>query len=207
MPQATHFPSKGRNESVSSGPRGPKTQRCSMGCREPGRTPQHPRAPQRMGPCGLNPSGMDGGVGKPQWHRGGRGLGIFLFFFFQEKHRATLASPPAAPISSLHLHSSGSQGFLASFPLRFLLVSTKLPLSEGWKASIIKGKEEKKNKEGKESIMHPSPCCPFPLPRWPHTTHPDFPSPSNAFEAGFSRPWISPTVPAWLQSPSCSEAI
>lgn len=185
---------------------GPKPSAAPWGAGSLGGPPSTRGLPKGWDPVASTPLGWMEGWENLSGTEEVEGWG-FIFFFFQEKHRATLASPPAAPISSLHLHSSGSQGFLASFPLRFLLVSTKLPLSEGWKASIIKGKEEKKNKERKESIMHPSPCCPFPLPRWPHTTHPDFPSPSNAFEAGFSRPWISPTVPAWLQSPSCSEAI
>lgn len=177
-----------------------------MGCREPGRTPQHPRAPQRMGPCGLNPSGMDGGVGKPQWHRGGRGLGIY--FFFSKRSTEPRSPPPLqlpSPLSTCTLQ--GAKAFWQAFRSGFYWFQLSCPFRRVGKLQSLKEKKKKKNKEGKESIMHPSPCCPFPLPRWPHTTHPDFPSPSNAFEAGFSRPWISPTVPAWLQSPSCSEAI
>lgn len=127
MPQATHFPSKGRNESVSSGPRGPwraNTHRSSMGCWEAGRTPQHPKTPEgslaaegtlRPGHC------WDGGVGKtgkPHWHRGGRGLG---FFFLSE--RAT--GPRSPPPCSSHLLSPPAlfrePGLLASFPLQLFI--------------------------------------------------------------------------------------
>lgn len=52
MPQATHFPSKGRNECQLGAEGAPETQpnthRSSMGCWGPGRTPQHPGTPRAL---------------------------------------------------------------------------------------------------------------------------------------------------------------
>lgn len=176
----------------------------------PPSTQRHPRAlRQQTGPCGLNTAGMEG------WESLTGTEEVEGWVFFLSERTTGPRSPP--PCSS-HLLSPPAlfrePRLLASFPLQFLLVSTKLPLSEGWKASVIKGKEEKKkNKKKKASCTLILLPLPIPTMAPHHPSQAQLPifqakhSPSNAFEAGFSRPWIPPTVPAWLQSPSCSEAI
>lgn len=177
MPQATHFPSKGRNESVSSGPRGPRranTHRSSLGCWESGRTPQHPETPEGS----LAADGTlwpqhhwDGGLGKPRWHRGDGGLG---FFSSPENHRARFSSSPlpTAPISSLHLHSSGSQGFWQAFCSSFYWFQLSCPFRRVGKLQSLKEtRRKKKKKEKKKASCTLHPAVPSPLPRWPHTTH------------------------------------
>lgn len=148
MPQATHFPSKGRNESVSSGPRGPRrpnTHRSSMGCWEPARSPQHPETPEGSPAAQgtLRPDQRrDGGLGKPQWHTGGQGVGVFL------SKRSTgprSPPPPAALISSLHLRSSGSQGFWQAFRSSFYWFQLSCPFRRVGKLQSLKETKEKNN--------------------------------------------------------------
>lgn len=186
---------------------GPKPSAAPWGAGSLGGPPSTRGLPKGWDPVASTPLGWMEGWESLSGTEEVEGWGFF-FFFFSKRSTEPRSPPPLqlpSPLSTCTLQ--GAKAFWQAFRSGFYWFQLSCPFRRVGKLQSLKEKKKKKNKEGKESIMHPSPCCPFPLPRWPHTTHPDFPSPSNAFEAGFSRPWISPTVPAWLQSPSCSEAI
>lgn len=80
---------------------------------EPHRDPTVRTGTKRPQPLHQRGSGGDRG----EQRRVGRAvLGVFLLFPRELRGRA---ASPLAPISSLHLHSSGSQGFWQAFPAAF----------------------------------------------------------------------------------------
>lgn len=126
-------------------------------------------------------------------------LGAFLLFPRELQGRA---ASPLAPISSLHLHSSGSQSFWQAFLAAFLLVSAKPPLSEGWRASIVKRKERKQIKNQKNA-SHP-PTSAAALPSIPPMAAGGLTPPSplspchRSPQTGSDHSIQAPTVPVWL---------
>lgn len=260
MPRATHFPSKGRNESVSSGGGGPppetqqqqppslhaprlwgdplpdppqphrrraahqqqkptarRLHRPSSG--GPGRHEATWRLPMGTGdtvacPRAPVPSGTAGWkslAGTEEFE--GWFLCCFFFFFVVVSKRTAgpCSPPPAAPISSLHLHSSGSQGFWQAFQSGFYWFQLSCPFWRVGELQSLKGGKKRKKKK-----MHHAPCPrspPFPLPQGlrvgapcahpavPHGPAPRFPNQTrsvHSVRARNFRPQLPPTIPVWL---------
>lgn len=110
-----------------------------------------------------------------------------------ERRSEPCPPPPAAPISFVHLHSSGSQGFWQAFHSSFYWFLLSCPFRGVGKAQSLK---EKKTMQQMHHAL--SPCSsPFPLPqlprrgRMPHAHCPQhsslFSQLSTAYPACFSQ--------------------
>lgn len=157
-------------------------------------TPQYGQAQSARSPS------ISGAVGGTEGSRGGlEGRFWGCFCCFQEN-----CGPCRLPPGS-HLLSPPAllrePRLLASIPGRFfLLVSAKLPLSEGWRASIIESKERKQIKKKKNKTkLHHTPhlcCCPPSVPPMAAGVRP--PPVPPLPQTGSDHSIQAPAVPVWL---------
>lgn len=134
--------------------------------------------------CVPAPAGMEGWKSRPGTEEV-EGWG----FFVSERKAGPCSPPPTAPISSLHLHSSGSQGFWQAFHSSFYWFQLSCPFRRVGKLQSLK-ENKKKKKENPSCSLTLLPSLPTPTiakdtspMHAPHSTAPYFPSQTQGFQA------------------------